>query len=153
MAEHSIFICYRRDDAAYAARMIYTKLKDRFGRDRIFIDVDNIAPGDDFVERIDRYLQSCAVFIAVIGEHWLTGADGSRRLDTPTDFVRLELGTALKRPGVRIIPVLVHEKARMPDPKDLPLAQVRAIRDEIRRSVDELLAELDARRGGDASRS
>ena len=119
-ASSGIFICYRREDAAYAAGRIYDKLRDRFGRDRIFIDVENTAAGDDFVEGINRYLQTCAVFIAVIGEHWLISADGTRRLDAPTDFVRLELATALQRPGVRIIPVLVHEKARMPDPKDLP---------------------------------
>jgi arsenate reductase len=31
----------------------------------------------------------------------------------------------------------------LPDPKGLPLAQVRAIREEIARRVDELVAELD----------
>ena len=41
-------------------------------------------------------------------------------------------------PGIRRI------SWELPDPKNLPLAQVRPIRDEIERRVDELVAELDA---------
>jgi hypothetical protein len=49
-----------------------------------------------------------------------TAADeeGRRRLDNPEDFVRVEVGTALKR-GVRVIPVLV-EGAPMPPASQLP---------------------------------
>jgi protein-tyrosine-phosphatase len=35
----------------------------------------------------------------------------------------------------------------LPDPKNLPIEQVRLIRDEIRRGVEELIAQLDARPG------
>jgi arsenate reductase (thioredoxin) len=42
-------------------------------------------------------------------------------------------------PGVRRI------SWELPDPKNLPLEQVRPIRDEIKRLVDELVAELDRR--------
>src|SRR5262249_37162883 len=45
--------------------------------------------------------------------------DGSRRLDNPNDFVRLEIETALKRPRIRIIPVLVNNAA-MPGGNELP---------------------------------
>ncbi len=38
----------------------------------------------------------------------------------------------------------------LPDPKGLPLADVRAIRDEIERCVEELIAELDLGSRGDA---
>jgi hypothetical protein len=50
----------------------------------------------------------------VIGPTWatITGHDGTRRLDNPDDYVRLEIASALKR-GVPVIPVLVHE-AHMP---------------------------------------
>ena len=56
----------------------------------------------------------------MIGPHWLTVADaaGTRRLDSPHDFVRLEIGKALQR-GIRVIPVLVGGGA-IPRVEDLP---------------------------------
>ena len=56
------------------------------------------------------------------GNGWLDARDerGSRRLDDPNDFVRIEIESAL-RLGKRVIPVLVHE-ARMPRPDELPEA-------------------------------
>jgi hypothetical protein len=61
------------------------------------------------------------VFLAMIGQHWLTAADqwGQRRLDDPEDFVRLELEEALARPDVRVIPVLVQD-VEMPTKEQLP---------------------------------
>jgi hypothetical protein len=62
----------------------------------------------------------CDAFLAVIGKGWLDAEDegGSRRLDDPNDFVRIEIESALRQ-GKRVIPVLVHD-ARMPRPDELP---------------------------------
>jgi hypothetical protein len=116
----SIFVSYRRDDAAGFAGRLEDELERRFGDVEVFRDVDDIASGDDFVRRLDHALQNCGVFIAVIGRSWLTArnADGGRRLDDPNDFVRQEIGAALRR-DVRVIPVLV-DSARMPVEADLP---------------------------------
>jgi hypothetical protein len=59
----------------------------------------------------------------VIGPEWATVTDARRRrrLDDPDDFVALEVGTALPRPEVKVIPVLV-DGARMPMQKELPPA-------------------------------
>ena len=64
---------------------------------------------------------SADVLIAVIGPNWATAADGSgrRRLDKPDDFVRLEVGGALRR-DIRVIPVLVGG-AKMPDAHEFPM--------------------------------
>jgi hypothetical protein len=115
-----IFVSYRRDDAAGFAGRLEDELERRFGDVEVFRDVDDIASGEDFVRRLDHALESCAVFIAVIGRSWLTAgnADGARRLDDPNDFVRQEIGAALRR-DVRVIPVLV-DGARMPAEADLP---------------------------------
>ncbi len=115
-----IFISYRRADSAYPAGWLYERLAERFGRDRVFKDVDALEPGDDFVSVITEAVTSCAVLIAVIGEKWLTctGEDAQRRLDDPGDFVRLEIEIALSR-DIRVIPVLVNG-ARMPREIDLP---------------------------------
>jgi hypothetical protein len=115
-----IFVNYRRDDSSASAGRLYDRLSSHFASHQIFIDVDNLAPGVDFVEAIEGSVGSCDVLISVIGKRWLTAADedGRRRLDSLDDFVRLEIATALKR-NIRVIPVLV-EGASMPRSGDLP---------------------------------
>jgi len=115
-----IFINYRRDDTSASAGRLYDRLTAHFPKNQIFIDVDNLDPGVDFVEAIEQSVGSCDVLIAVIGRRWLISseAEGSRRLDNPDDFVRLEIATALKR-NIRVIPVLVDD-ASMPRASDLP---------------------------------
>ena len=116
-----VFISYRRQETAWPARQLYDLLVAELGADRVFKDVDNIEPGDDFVERIQWAVGSCQVLLALIGPQWLTVKDaaGGRRLDDPTDFVRLEVETALNRDDVRVIPILV-DNAKMPTPPELP---------------------------------
>jgi hypothetical protein len=91
-----------------------------FGRDQVFRDIDTLQPGEDFVEKINEVVGECDVFIAVIGPHWtrVTGKKGTRRLENPMDFVRLEIAAALKR-NTRVIPVLVGD-AEMPSAEELP---------------------------------
>jgi len=128
-----IFVSYRRQDSQSAAGRLTDHLKDHLRGVSIFRDVETIEPGVDFVEAIERALRACGVLIAVIGPRWLDAslADGTRRLDDPNDYTRLEIATALKRADVRVIPVLV-EGADMPTtgqlPDDLePLARRNAI--------------------------
>lgn len=115
-----IFISYRRQETAWPARQLYEVMISRFGADQVFKDVDNINPGDDFVERLTQAVGSCDILLALIGRQWLeiTDATGQRRIDDPADFVRLEISTALGR-GVRVIPILV-DGAAMPRPEALP---------------------------------
>ena len=74
------------------------------------MDVDNIAPGLDFVQVLNEEVARCDVVIAVIGKNWLSAADetGERRLDNPEDFVRIEIESALAQKK-RVIPVLVND--------------------------------------------
>ncbi len=115
-----IFISYRRDDAGEAAGRLSDNLVERFGRDTIFMDVDGIALGRDFRTVIEETLSHCGVMLAVMGKDWLQNKDakGNRRLDQPTDFVRLEITTALKR-GIPVIPVCV-QGSTVPSCDDLP---------------------------------
>jgi glycerophosphoryl diester phosphodiesterase len=116
-----VFISYRRQETAWPARQLYDVLVAELGTDRVFKDVDDIEPGDDFVERLQSAVGSCEVLLALIGPQWLTVTDGkgARRIDDPEDFVRLEVETALNRDDVRVIPILV-DNAKMPAPQDLP---------------------------------
>ncbi len=114
-----VFICYRREDAAYPAGWLFDRLAGHFGEDQVFKDVDSIQLGDDFVAEVTAAVGSCTVLLAVIGTRWLTAAgEEGRRLDDPADFVRLEIEAALTR-GVRVIPVLV-DGAQMPRAAELP---------------------------------
>jgi hypothetical protein len=103
-----IFVSYRREDSYGSAHRIAELLRTTFGSDQVFMDIDTIEPGVDFVEAVKSALSSCEVLLAVIGPHWLTAAtpQGSRRLDDPRDYVRFEVSTALRR-KIRVIPVLV----------------------------------------------
>src|SRR5271165_46551 len=115
-----IFISYRREESRWSARSLRDRLIQRFDRRQIFMDVDSVGLGEDFVKAIEETVGSCDVLIAVIGAHWLTSTDeqGGRRLDNPEDFVRMEIATALRR-DIRVIPVLV-DGASMPRSTDLP---------------------------------
>ena len=116
----SIFLSYRRDDSEGEAGRLFDDLVRAYGDDSVFMDVAGIEPGLDFRKAIDDNVAGCGVLLAIIGPTWatVTGSDGTRRLDNPNDFVRLEVGSALKR-GTPVIPVLVHE-ARMPALDQLP---------------------------------
>src|SRR6266566_9099778 len=98
-ASGRIFISYRREETAYPAGWLFDRLADRFGGGQVFKEVDSIQLGDDFVEVITTAVGSCDVLLALIGDEWLTvtDEDGRRRLDSPEDFVRLEIETALTR--------------------------------------------------------
>ncbi|HWY91819.1 MAG TPA: TIR domain-containing protein [Chthoniobacterales bacterium] len=115
-----IFISYRREESRWSARSLHDRLCQDFDRKQIFMDIDAIALGEDFVEAIETTVAKCDVLVAVIGNNWLASKDdhGDRRLENPEDFVRMEIATALKR-KIRVIPVLV-DGALMPRPTDLP---------------------------------
>src|SRR5262249_25598405 len=110
----TIFINYRRHDSTGTAGRLHDRLAQSFGRNNLFMDVDHIPPGVDFVNHLDAQVARCDVFLVVIGPSWLevSNENGERRLDDPGDFVAREITTALAR-DIRVIPVLV-DGARMP---------------------------------------
>ena len=116
----SIFLSYRREDSEGQAGRLYDDLVAVFGSDSVFMDVAAIQPGRDFRKSIDQSLNSCGVFLSLIGRSWLTAKDpsGQRRLDDPADFVRIETAAALKR-DIPVIPVLV-QGASAPKSDQLP---------------------------------
>lgn len=115
-----IFISYRREDSAPYAGRLCDLLRRDFPDVAIFMDIDAIAPGEDFVRGIDRALSACRVVVAVIGPRWEAVEDesGRPRLSNPEDYVVRELGEALEA-NIRIIPVLVGD-ASMPHGDALP---------------------------------
>jgi hypothetical protein len=114
-----IFISYRREDSAGIAGRIYDRLAGRYGREKVFFDVNSIAHGDDYVRVLSDRVGDCDALIVIIGRDWLKISDEHhrRRLDDPHDYVRVEIETALER--VKVFPVIV-DGAIMPTPEALP---------------------------------
>src|SRR5690242_18937343 len=95
----SIFVSYRRKDSASICGRIYDRLVERYGREWIFKDIDSIPLGVDFADYINECLSMCVVQLVLIGPQWLEIEDdhGQRRLNDPSDLVRLEVEVALRR--------------------------------------------------------
>jgi TIR domain len=115
-----IFINYRRGDTIATAGRLHDRLAKVFGRDSIFMDVDHIPAGVDFVGYLQKQIAACDVLLALIGHGWLNATDhvGQRRIDDPTDFVAIELASALAR-DIPLIPVLI-DGAPLPPESALP---------------------------------
>jgi len=146
-----IFISYRRDDSSGWVQGLHDRLAEHFGEQVVFMDLNDIAPGTDFVSTLDKSLKATRVVLVVIGRQWLEArADtGQRRLDEPADWVRLEVQKAIEG-GKRLIPVLVGG-AEMPDANDLPenirpLARYQAVKiypDQFSSGVQMLIQAID----------
>ena len=143
-----VFISYRTADEPMTAVLIKQALSARFGARRIFLDNMSIDLGADFPPILWAALRECRAVVAIIGSRWFApGANGSRRVDDPEDFVRRELVEALKL-GTRVIPVLVGDVRLSAVDLPAPLAaladrqylqiRTRAVEHDVNRLVDEL---------------
>lgn len=116
----SIFISYRADDSKGWAVSLRDDLANFFGADEIFLDKESMQAGR-WAGQLAQELQVCRVFIVLIGKQWLTVVDdlGRTRLQQPDDTHRIEVATALARPELTIIPLLVDD-AKLPSAEALP---------------------------------
>ena len=114
----NVFISYRREDSGGHAGRLCDRLTARFGNARVFMDLQDIAPGQNFAQSIDEMIARCDCVIAVIGPRWVESIQ--RRAPGGEDFVQHEIAAALDR-GITVIPVLVGG-ARMPPAEHFPPA-------------------------------
>jgi tetratricopeptide (TPR) repeat protein len=155
-----IFVNYRRDDERSTAARIRDRLASTFGDANIFMDVDNLLPGQRFDRELEKALGETDVFLAVIGPRWqelLT----ERRASGEHDYVREEIAAALQR-DMLVIPVLIEQTplprhAALPgDMRDLVLHQKHVVSHErFGRDLAELVeaiqfARAEEDRGGKA---
>jgi hypothetical protein len=120
-----IAISYRREDSLPIAGRLYDRLQSEFGKGNVFMDFDSIPYGVDFREHIKHMIDRSKVLVAIIGSDWFgKRRQRPRRIDDPTDFVRLEIAYALQR-GIPVIPVLI-DNMPMPKATDLP-ADIEAL--------------------------
>jgi TPR repeat protein len=111
-----IFINYRRGDDPGYTQALYQRLEDEFASGDLFMDVEYIKPGDNFVDVISDQVAAADVVLVVIGPRWsdLLAA----RIGDGNDFVVIEIKAALDQ-GKRVIPVLVGG-ASMPRSESVP---------------------------------
>jgi len=137
-----IFVSYRREDSAANARLLYERLSEKFGASRVFMDVEDIDPGEEWKRRLDAEIERATHVLVLMGPRWLSAADAAgRRLDNPQDNVRWEVAESLRR-GKRVIPVLV-DQATLPSAADLPEA-LRALADKNFFALSHLRFDRDA---------
>ena len=118
---NKVFISYRREDSRYQARRIYDAFVQALPPDTVFMDVEAIPPGADFIEVLESWVQQCDILLALIGPGWIGSIDSKtnlRRLDNPEDFVRIEVRGALQR-KIPVVPVLL-DATEMPAAAELP---------------------------------
>jgi hypothetical protein len=147
----TIFLCYRREDTQDAAGRLHDRLVDAYGPERVFMDIDSVPLGVDFVEHVTEQIGRCSAVIVMIGKQWHTIKDKKRRrrLDNEDDLVRAEIRAALQQ-KIPVIPVTV-QNAAMPQAEDLPddirlLARRNGIQLDATRwrtDVERLIKELD----------
>ena len=100
-----VFISYRRADTLAVAGRVDDRLCGLFGRANVFRDVDTVPPGVDFRQHVNDAINRCDAVVVLIGKAWLeTNADGTRRINNPSDLVRLEIEAALSN-ATPILPV------------------------------------------------
>jgi CHASE2 domain-containing sensor protein len=108
----NVFISYRRDDSALAAKLLHEELARHFGAEHVFMDIEDIGYGDDFVARIGSHLDEADVMVVVIGPRWLEILQARLGGD---DWVREEVRRALARRDAtgapRVIAALVDGAA------------------------------------------
>jgi formylglycine-generating enzyme required for sulfatase activity len=113
-----IAISYRRTDSDVTGR-IFDRFVQRYGKDSVFRDIDNIPFGIDFRKVVNDALRGTDVLIAIVGPNWRgTRKQGGARINDANDLVRIEVETALER-NIPVIPALVGG-AMMPKPTELP---------------------------------
>jgi TIR domain len=112
-------ISYRRSDSSAITGRIFDRLAAHYGKESVFMDIDNIPFGTNFRTHIQAVLRETDILIVVIGPRWLgTDAAGTARMSQESDPVRAEVEAALAR-NMTVIPVLV-DGAKMPSSAELP---------------------------------
>jgi pterin-4a-carbinolamine dehydratase len=115
-----LFISYRRTDSFQVERL-QEKLASRFPAASIFLDRNDIKPGESFPARIRAEAEAADLMLIVLGREWASVQDPitlKRRIEMEDDWVRQEVHIGLAGPGT-VIPVLL-EGAMMPTSAQLP---------------------------------
>ena len=93
----NVGVCCRPDDSRDVAAHLRDRLADGLGTAAVVRDITTLEESS-----------GCDPVVVIIGKGWLESADveGRRRLDDPSDTIRVQVATALAA-GAVVIPVLL----------------------------------------------
>ena len=133
--ERPIFISYRRRDTNPYAWMLYFKLEEWFGAERLFFDRADLTVGDAFLRELEAAVRGARVVLVVIGPEWVKTLN-ERALNTAErDVVRFEVALALQLqqedPTRKILPVLMGDASMVAESELSP-----TVRNELRLLCD-----------------
>ncbi|MCX3061935.1 toll/interleukin-1 receptor domain-containing protein [Streptomyces beihaiensis] len=140
-----VFLSFRKADSRWMRDRVHQALTGRFGVGEVFKSGRSIPAGADFAEILRRQAAECEVMLVLIGPAWLDARDddGTRLIDRAHDWVRVEIGTALKA-GNRVVPVLLGDATMLPGESELPYEIAELARLQFLRVAETHLAdELD----------
>jgi hypothetical protein len=91
MQPFTFFISYRRQDTAPIALLLKSEIEKRLQFVRVSVDVEEMAPGEDFPDRLRSLIGDSHATIALIGKNWMPkcGLDDTARIGD--DWVVREL--------------------------------------------------------------
>lgn len=115
-----VFINYRTGDGQDMAVLLNERLRDVFGKERVFLDSTGLPAGQRFPRELKDRLRDSRVLLVLIGRQWLDlqDSEGNRRIDNRKDYVRYEIRKSIKWKKV-VLPVLL-DGASLPKAQDLP---------------------------------
>lgn len=116
----SIFISYRRSVSSALAMYLWAEL--RLEKFSPFLDIRNIAAGDDWQSLLKNRVERSNIFISLIGRKWLHPHQELLTLDSAV--VQQEIVWANANPQTRIIPVL-HGGLKPDDLDKTPFAYLK----------------------------
>lgn len=112
-----IFISYRREDHSAVAELLHDRLQSLFPEAKVFLDVADIAPGQDWKATLAKRIADHEVVLVVVGPRWAEIL-AERALSAMPDYVHWEVAEALRQ-RKRVIPVLA-EGGVLPSANILP---------------------------------
>jgi energy-coupling factor transporter ATP-binding protein EcfA2 len=116
-----IFISYRREDTKAEVTNLHRRLVERYAEEQVFVDYNDIPPGEKWPDTLRQKLEESCVLLAIIGSDWgdahfTTGKKKGRlRLDDPDDWVRQEICTAIRRGKEIRVVVVPIDLAKLPE--------------------------------------
>jgi len=98
MQPFTFFISYRRQDTAPIALLLKNEIEKRLTFVRVSVDVEEMQPGDEFPERIQRLIGQAHATLALIGRHWMPRSEEDAILRKEDDWIVRELEYSVAAP-------------------------------------------------------
>jgi pterin-4a-carbinolamine dehydratase len=112
MDPFSFFVSYRRQDTAPIALLLKSEIEKRLQFVRVSVDVEEMAPGDNFPGRIKTLIEGAHATIALVGKGWMPKCGAESRVGD--DWVTRELEYSRSAPLTNAEADRHHQRTILP---------------------------------------